>query len=101
MKNIIRLILQEVIMSDRHTTDGHIHSFLQLFLNTEKIRLNWRLDSTVTDYMLHMCVAYIHCDITLINNAKIKKYEKIHATWLSSVFPFDIKFLFLTVDTEE
>ena len=41
--------LDEVIMSDRHMSDGQIYSFLQLFFNTEKARLNGRLDSTVID----------------------------------------------------
>ena len=35
MEEIIRLILEEVIMSD-----GQIYSFLQFFFNTEKISLN-------------------------------------------------------------
>ena len=48
----MRLMLEEVIMSDRHMWDGQICSFLQLFFNAEKISLNWRLDSTVTDYVL-------------------------------------------------
>ena len=40
MENIMRLILEEVIMSDRHMLEGQLYSFLQLFLNTEKISLN-------------------------------------------------------------
>ena len=36
----IRLMLEEVIMSDRHMSDGQMYSFLQLFFNTEKISLN-------------------------------------------------------------
>ena len=52
MENIIRLMLEEIIMSDRLLSDGQIYSFLQLFFNTEKISLNWRLDSTVIDYVL-------------------------------------------------
>ena len=40
MKKIMRLIPDEVIMSDRHKSDGQIYSFLQLFFNTEQIRLN-------------------------------------------------------------
>ena len=52
MENIMRLILEEVIMSDRHKSDGQFYLFLQLFFNTEKISLNWKLDSTVTDYVL-------------------------------------------------
>ena len=36
----MKLILEEVIMWDRHMWDGQI-SFLQFFFNTEKIRLNW------------------------------------------------------------
>ena len=37
MENIMRLILQEIIMSDRHTSDGQLYLFLQLFFNTEKL----------------------------------------------------------------
>ena len=40
MEKIMRLMLEEVIMSDRHMSDGQMYSFLQLFFNTEKIRLN-------------------------------------------------------------
>ena len=36
MENIMRLILEEKIMSDRHMSDGQLYSFLQLFFNTEK-----------------------------------------------------------------
>ena len=39
MKKIMKLILDEVIMSDRHNSDGQI-SFWQLLSNTEEIRLN-------------------------------------------------------------
>ena len=46
MENILRLILEKVIMLDRHMSDGQLYSFLQRFFNTEK------LDSTVTDYQL-------------------------------------------------
>ena len=42
-------MLEEVIMSDGHVSDGQMYSFLQLFFNTEKISLIWRLDSTLTD----------------------------------------------------
>ena len=52
MENIMKLLLEEVIMSDRHMSDGQLYLFLQLFFNTEKISLNWRLDSTVTGYVL-------------------------------------------------
>ena len=31
MEKIRRLILEEVIMSDRHLSDGQMYSFLQLF----------------------------------------------------------------------
>ena len=51
MKKIIRLILEEVVMSDGHMSDGEI-SFLQLFLQHGKYRLTPRLDSTVTDHVL-------------------------------------------------
>ena len=40
MEKITRLIFDEVIMSDRHTSDGQKCSFLQLLFNTEKARLN-------------------------------------------------------------
>ena len=37
----MRLILEEVIMRDIHmSSDGQLHSFLQLSFNTEKISLN-------------------------------------------------------------
>ena len=36
----MKLILEEVIMSDRHMSDGQMNSFLQLFFNTEKASLN-------------------------------------------------------------
>ena len=45
------LVLEEVIMLDRDTSDGQMYSLLQLFFNTEKMSLNWRLNSTVTDYV--------------------------------------------------
>ena len=48
----MRLILDEVIMLDRRMSDGQMYSFLQLFFNTKKVMLNWRLDSTVTEYVL-------------------------------------------------
>ena len=51
-------MLEEVIMSDRHMSDGQMYSFLQLFFNTEKINLNWRLDSTVTDYVLPIIIMF-------------------------------------------
>ena len=40
MKKIMRLVLEEVIMSDRHMLHGQMYSFLQHFFNSEKIRLN-------------------------------------------------------------
>ena len=40
MEKIMRLILDEVIMSDRYMSYGQMFSFLQLFFNTEKARLN-------------------------------------------------------------
>ena len=40
MENILRLILEKVIMPDRHMSDGQLYLFLQLFFNTEKISLN-------------------------------------------------------------
>ena len=36
----MRLIFEEVIMLDRHMSDGQMYSFLQLFFKTEKISLN-------------------------------------------------------------
>ena len=35
-----KIMLKEVIMSDRHMSDGQMYSFLQLFFKTEKISLN-------------------------------------------------------------
>ena len=40
MEKIMTLLLKEVIMSDRHMSGGQMHSFLQLFFNTEQISLN-------------------------------------------------------------
>ena len=37
---MMRLILEEVIISDRHMSDGQLYLFLQLFVNAEKISLN-------------------------------------------------------------
>ena len=34
-------------------------------------------------------------------SSRHKKLKKNYAAWLSIVFPFDVKFLFLTEDTEE
>ena len=40
MEKIMRLMLEEVIMSERHMLDRQMYSFLQLFFNTGKISLN-------------------------------------------------------------
>ena len=40
LEKIMRLILEKVIISNRHMMDGQMYSFLQLFFNIEKIRLN-------------------------------------------------------------
>ena len=40
MEKIMRLMLGEVIMSDRHMSDGQMDLFLQLFFKTEKFSLN-------------------------------------------------------------
>ena len=40
MEKIMRLILEEVIMTDRYMADGQMSSFLQLFFSNEKIRFN-------------------------------------------------------------
>ena len=37
MENIMRLILEELIMTDRYMSDGQLYLFLQLFFNTEKL----------------------------------------------------------------
>ena len=37
MEKIMRLMLEEVNMSDRHMSDGQMYSFVQLFYNIEKI----------------------------------------------------------------
>ena len=47
MKKIMTLILEEVIISVRHTLDEQIYSFLQLFFKTENIRFNRKFGSTV------------------------------------------------------
>ena len=52
MEKIMRLILEEIIMSYKHRSDGQMYSLLQFFFDIEKIRLNWRLDSSLTDYVL-------------------------------------------------
>ena len=52
VEKIMRLMLEEVIVLDRHMLDGQVYSFLELSFNTEKMSLNWSLDSTVTDYVL-------------------------------------------------
>ena len=52
MENIVTPILEEVIMSDRHMSDGRWYLFLQLFFKTEKNSFNSRFDSTITDYVL-------------------------------------------------
>ena len=55
-------------MSGRNMSDGQIYSYLELFFNTEKVRLKRRLDCN------RLLVVYIHCDTTLINNDPIKIY---------------------------
>ena len=37
MEKIMGLILEEVIMSDRHMSDGQMYSNLQLFLTLKKL----------------------------------------------------------------
>ena len=37
MENIMRLVLEELIMADRYMSDGQLYLFLQLFFNTEKL----------------------------------------------------------------
>ena len=37
MEKIMRLILEELIMSERHMSDGQMYSFLQPFFNNEKV----------------------------------------------------------------
>ena len=49
MDKIMNIMLEEMIMLDTHMSYGLMYSFLQLFCNTEKIRLNSSLDSTATD----------------------------------------------------
>ena len=67
------LIFEEVIMSDRHVSEGQLHLFFQLLFNTKKISLNSRLDSTVTDYVLLIFIV-----VSLINSEPLKKY--VHPT---------------------
>ena len=40
MEKVIRLILEEVVMSARHMLDEQLYSFLQVFFNTEKDSLH-------------------------------------------------------------
>ena len=40
MENVVRLILEEIIISDRHMLDVQFYSFMQLFFNNEEICLN-------------------------------------------------------------
>ena len=100
----MRLMLEKVIMSDTHVADGQMYSFLQLFYITEKNSLNWRSNSTATDYVLLIFVVIVLSEITILLKYmsiwhKIRK--NINAAWMSIVFLFDNKFLFLTEDTEE
>ena len=49
MDKIMNIMLEKMIMLDSHMSYGLMYSFLELFCNTEKIRLNSSLDSTATD----------------------------------------------------
>ena len=105
MKNIMRLILEEIIMSDRHMSDGQIYSFLQVFFNTEKIRLNWRLDSTVTDYVLLIFIGIRLWKKWASSNIcpsdiKYKDKKNMQLDW-ALFFLLTKYFFFLTEDTEE
>ena len=105
MKNIMRLILEEIIMSDRHMSDGQIYSFLQVFFNTEKIRLNWRLDSTVTDYVLLIFIVIRLWKKWASSNIcpsdiKYKDKKNMQLDW-ALFFLLTKYFFFLTEDTEE
>ena len=40
MEKIMTIMLQEVIMLDRHMSNGQMYPFLQLLFNAEKISLN-------------------------------------------------------------
>ena len=62
MEKIMVLILDEVIMLERHITDEQIYSFIYSYIHS------------VTD----KSVADIHCDTTLINNDPLKIY--VHPT---------------------
>ena len=105
MKNIMRLILEEIIMSDRHMSDEQIYSFLQVFFNTEKIRLNWRLDSTVTDYVLLIFIVIRLWKKWASSNIcpsdiKYKDKKNMQLDW-ALFFLLTKYFFFLTEDTEE
>ena len=105
MKNIMRLILEEIIMSDRHMSDGQIYSFLQVFFNTGKIRLNWRLDSTVTDYVLLIFIVIRLWKKWASSNIcpsdiKYKDKKNMQLDW-ALFFLLTKYFFFLTEDTEE
>ena len=49
----MRLIIEEVIMSDTHMSNGQIFPYLQLIFKTN----NQGLDSTVTDYVLFILIS--------------------------------------------
>ena len=104
MEKIMRLILDEVIMSDGHMSDGQMHSCLQFFPEHWKSYAKLKIGL----HCNRLLAAHIHCDTTLIKMILLKcmsirhtMRKKNHAAWLNIVFSFDVKFLFLTENTEE
>ena len=86
MENIMKLTLEEAIMSV-------MDNCIQLFFNTQQISLNWRLHSTVIDYMF-----FIFIVIPLLYIIGLLKYMYIQhkiQKRLSIVFLFDLISLFL------
>ena len=72
MENILRLILDEAVMSDRHMLDGQKFA---TFFNTEKNELKLNTGQ----HYNRLLVTYIHCDTPSINNKPLKIRKKHHA----------------------
>ena len=72
IENILRLILDEAVMSDRHMLDGQKFA---TFFNTEKNELKLNTGQ----HYNRLLVAYIHCDTLSINNKPLKIRKKHHA----------------------